>query len=156
VKALRLAPFLIAPGLAVLLACAVWALPANAAKPKCPVTSAQMSAAFGEPLAGPKPPLNSGEACVFGRTKPGNYHVVQITVYSAATLRGDGSSAAAYLKGNRQPGATNAPGVGAEAFVQGTDIWARSPKGAIIDIGADFVVSKSALIQIARAALKNL
>lgn len=130
------------------------ASPAKA--PKCPLTSTQVSAAVGEKLPGPKAPLNAYETCVFGRSRPGNYHVLQISVYTPATLKSFGSSAAAYLKQNRQPSASTVKGVGTKAYVQGTDIWAGSRSGAVLDIGADFVISKAALVKLARAALPKV
>lgn len=126
---------------------------ANAATPtRCPVTAAEVRAAFGQPLAGPKRPLNAYEVCVFGRTTPGNYRIVQVSVYTAAILKSLGSSATAYLKSNKQPGAKTVAHVGVEAFVQGEDIWLRTRSGSVIDIGADFVVTPASLVRIARAA----
>jgi hypothetical protein len=112
--------------------------------------------AFGQRFAGPKAPLSTYEACVFGKTKPGDHHVVQVTVFTKATLQTLGTTARAYLHGNRQPTATTVSGLGAEAFVQGADVWVRTGSDDVLDVGADFAAGRSALEALARDALRRL
>jgi hypothetical protein len=126
------------------------------AQPTCPLTQAQVDQAFGETLPGPLAPLNSYEVCVFGRATPGNYHVVTISVYNAATLAGFGSTASAYLQSNRGTTAVTVPNVGVAAFIKGGDIWVQTPDQAVLDIGSDFVVTPAALEAAAVAALPRV
>jgi hypothetical protein len=127
-----------------------------AAQPTCPLTQAQVDQAFGQTLPGPQAPLNAYEVCVFGQAAPGNYHVVTVSVYNAATLAGFGSSASSYLESNRGPTAVTVPNVGVAAFIKGGDIWVETPDQAILDIGADFVVTHAALQAAATAALPQV
>ena len=126
------------------------------AQPTCPLTQAQVDQAFGQTLPGPLAPLNAYEVCVFGRATPGNYHVVTISVYNAATLAGFGSTASAYLQSNRGTTAVTVPNVGVAAFIKGGDIWVQTTDQAVLDIGSDFVVTPAELEAAAVAALPRV
>ncbi len=126
------------------------------AQPTCPLTQVQVDQAFGETLPGPLAPLNAYEVCVFGQATPGNYHVVTVSVYNAATLAGFGSTASAYLQSNRGTTAVSVPNVGVAAFIKGGDIWVQTPDQAILDIGSDFVVTNAELQAAAVAALPRV
>lgn len=128
----------------------------SAAHRSCPVTDAEVQHAFGWHLKGPKPPLNAYEACVFRLNRPAQKLVAQVTVYTTATLQTLGTTARAYMHGNRQPNATTVHGLGVEAFVQETDVWVRTGTGDVLDIGTNFTVKSSALEQIARDAVQRL
>ena len=127
-----------------------------AAQPTCPLTQAQVDQAFGQTLPGPQAPLNAYEVCVFGQATPGNYHVVTISVYNPATLAGFGTSASDYLQSNRGSTAVTVPNVGVAAFIKGDDIWVQTPDQAVLDIGADFVVTHAALQAAAVAAIPQV
>jgi hypothetical protein len=120
------------------------------------VTSAEVSAAFGRTLPGPLAPLNSYEVCVFGHAQPGNYTIVRVTIYTPDILHSLGGSADTYFHDNGGPGATTVSGIGQKAYVKGVDIWVLTQNGSVLDIGANFVATKSQLEAIARKAAAKL
>ena len=130
----------------------------RAAAPKhpCPTTAAEVTAAFGEKLVGPKPALNAYDVCVFDSANKSLFDVVEISIFTPANLKVMHSSAKKYMTASRHPEAKAVSGLGLQAYIQDDNVFIRTSAGEVLDVGANFPASRAALVRVAHQVLSRI